>query len=183
MKPAVRKQEFPLVPLQSWIWAIPVALWAVLLLIAFGFGSHQQSPDNPVPWWVVVVFGTALAPAGLVSMLAHREACILSDRLVLSGGLFFARKLQVGELAMDQARVLDLGEHTVFKPMLQLGAFSLPGFNVGNYMLRNRRRAFCLLTSRERVLLLPLHNGKLVIVSPEKPRALLDALASRQDSA
>ena len=175
------QRKFPLAPLQPWVWAVPFALWAALLLLAFVTGSHEQSPHNPVPWWLVVVFGTALLPAGLVSGLAHRDIGIKGNALEVSGGLFFVRQVPVNELALDQARILALDEHTELKPLLQLFGFSPPGFNVGHYLLRNRSRAFCLLTSRQRVLYLPLRNGKpALLLSPEHPQALLDAVRQAQ---
>ena len=89
-----------------------------------------------------------------------------------------ASLLALGLMAFKskEAAILDLDEHTEYKPMLQLGGFSLPGFSAGHYLLRNRNRAFCLLTARRNVLLLPQRDGKLILVSPEKPQALLDAL-------
>lgn len=176
-KQAAPKQAFPLVPLQAMTWALPAILWVLLLLVAFGFGPHGQSPHNPVPWWLVVLFGTALLPAGLWSTLAHREIHLESDKLVVAAAILFARKVPVDELALDQARILGLDEHTGLKPLLQLGGFSFPGFNAGHYLLRNRSRAFCLLTSRERVLVLPLRDGKSqLLLSPAQPQALLNAL-------
>lgn len=176
MKPVTAKRDFPLAPLAPWTWPIPLGLWIVLLLFAFLGGTHEQSSSNPVPWWIVVLFGTALVPAGLLSMLAHREIRIEGGTLVVAGGLLFARKVPIGELILDKARVMNLDEHTGFKPMLRLFGVSLPGFTAGLCMLRNRSRAFCLLTTRTRVLLLPQRNGKLVLISPENPQALLDAL-------
>lgn len=176
MKPAVAKRSFPLAPVPPWTWGLLVALWVVLLLVAFLGGPHEQSPHNPVPWWVVVIFGTALLPAGLLSTLAHRDIRLQGDTLVAAGALVFARKVPVARLDLDKARILDLGEHTEFKPMLQLGGFAMPGFKAGHYLLRNRSRAFCLLTSYQRVLLLPQRDGKWLLLSPEHPQALLDAL-------
>ena len=88
------RRRFPLVPLQPWVWAVPFALWATLLLLAFVTGSHEQSPHNPVPWWLVVVFGTALLPAGLVSGLAHRDIGI-KRRKSLGKALADARSYSV----------------------------------------------------------------------------------------
>jgi hypothetical protein len=176
MKPIAPKRSFPLAPLHQGTWGLLVALWVVLLLLAFLGGPHPQSPDNPVPWWVVVLFGTALLPAVLLSTLAHREIRLEGDTLVVAAALIFVRKVPIRDLALDKARVLDLDEHTEFKPMLRFGGFGLPGFSAGHYLLRNRSRAFCLLTTRRNVLLLPQRDGKVILVSPEKPQALLDAL-------
>ena len=169
-------RNFPLAAPSPWTAWMLLVLWVVLLLAAFLGGPHQQAPHNPVPWWVVMLFGTALVPAALWSMLLHREIRIDGGTLVVAAALVFARKVRVGDLALDKARVIDLGDQTEFKPLLRLWGFSLPGFNAGHFVLRNRSRAFCLLTQREHVLLLPLRDGKSVLLSPEKPQALLDAL-------
>ncbi|MCR6495794.1 PH domain-containing protein [Thermomonas sp. S9] len=176
MKQAASKQEFPLAPMAPWTWPALLGLWALLLLFAFLGGTHVQSPTNPVPWWVVVPFGTALVPAGLLSMLAHRQISIEDNRLLVAGALLFARKVAISDLALDKARILNLDEHTEYKPMLRLFGFNFPGLTVGTCLLRNRSRAFCLLTSQPQALLLPQRNGGLILVSPEKPQALLDAL-------
>lgn len=42
--------------------------------------------------------------------------------------------------------------------------------------MRGGGKAFCLLTDRNRVLVLPLRDGSLLLVSPEQPRVLLDDL-------
>ncbi|MGX5672414.1 PH domain-containing protein [Thermomonas fusca] len=173
---AVSSRDFPPAPLHHVTWPLVLGLWVVLLLAAFLTSPHQQSPHNPVPWWLMLVFGTALVPAGLASMLAHRAITLRAGQLEVSGALLFSRRVPVTELVLDKARILDLDEHTEYKPMLQLGGFSLPGFSAGHYLLRNRNRAFCLLTARRNVLLLPQRDGKLILVSPEKPQALLDAL-------
>lgn len=170
------KREFALAPLHRLTWPLLAALWAALLLAGFLTSSHQQPPHNPVPWWLTIVFGSALLPALLLSMLAHRCIHIEGGMLVASGALIVSRKIAIRELALDKARILDLDEHTEFKPLLRLYGVSLPGFTAGYCLLRNRSRAFCLLTARRNVLLLPQQDGKYLVLSPEKPRALLDAL-------
>ena len=176
MKQAAQRRAFQLAPLQHSIWLLLVALWVSLMLVAYLGGPHQQSAANPVPWWLVVPFATALLPVGLGVTLTHRSIAIEGDRLLVAAALIFARKVPVGELDLDRARVLSLDERTELKPMLQLGGFTLPGFNAGHYLLRNRSRAYCLLTDRQRVLVLPRRDGRLLLLSPEQPQALLDAL-------
>ena len=75
-----------------------------------------------------------------------------------------------------QARIVDLAEHTGYRPMLGLNRFGLPTYRAGHYLLRNRKRAFCLLTATDRVLVLPQRDGRVLLLSPERPRELLDRL-------
>ena len=141
MKQTAQRRAFQLAPLQHWTWLLLAALWMGLMLVAYLGGTHQQSAANPVPWWLVVPFATALLPVGLGVALTHRSIGIEGDRLVIAAALVFARKVPVAELELDKARVLSLDERTELKPMLQLGGFTLPGFNAGHYLLRNRNRA------------------------------------------
>ena len=170
------KQEFPLAPLRRSAWLPLVAAWIVLMLLAYLVPDHQQPASNPVPWWLVIPFATALPVVGPWVMLLHRQVCIDGDTLEIATAIFFSRKLPVAELALDKARVLSLEEHTGFKPMLQLGGISLPGFRAGHYLLRNRSRAFCLLTTWDKALLLPQRDGKFILISPDQPQALLARL-------
>lgn len=176
MKQVPVKEEFPLAPLPRSAWVLLVVVWVVLMLLAYLVPQHQQAASNPVPWWLVIPFATALPVVGPWIMLLHRHVSIDGDQLVVAAALVFKRKVAISELALDRARVLDLDEHIEFKPMLQLGGLGWPGFRAGHYLLRNRSRAFCLLTARAKVLLLPQHDGKWILLSPENPQALLSRL-------
>src|SRR3546814_18942382 len=54
---------------------------------------------------------------------------------------FYSRKLGWGELRVQQARVVDLDEHTELKPMLKTNGTSFPGLRSGGFRLRNPRKA------------------------------------------
>lgn len=170
------KQEFPLAPLPRPAWLLLIVLWVILMLFVYLVPEHQQAASNPAPWWLVIPFATALPLVGPWVMLLHRRISIDGDKLVVEAAVFYSRKLAVSELALDQARVLNLDEHTEFKPMLKFCGVGLPGFRAGQYLLRNRSRAFCLLTAQHNVLLLPQHDGKLILLSPEKQQILLSRL-------
>ncbi|WP_242112200.1 PH domain-containing protein [Luteimonas aquatica] len=167
-------QDFPVAAPSRLSWGILLALWVALLVIAYA-QPHQQPPHNPVPWWLVVPFGLALVVIGPYILLLHRRIR-LKGRMLVAEAALHTRRVPVEELSLDQARIVSLDEHIEFKPMLRLFGFGLPGFKAGHYLLRNRRRAFCVLTDRRRVLVLPHGKGKLLLLSPEKPQALLDEL-------
>jgi len=42
--------------------------------------------------------------------------------------------------------------------------------------MADRSKAFCLITDSSRMLYLPLRDGSALVISPERPRALLEAL-------
>lgn len=87
-----------------------------------------------------------------------------------------SRRVALGELDLAYARIVDLRERTEFRPALKLMAMRLPGLGLGHFRLRDRGRAFVLLTDASRVLVLNERSGRRLLLSLDKPQALLDAL-------
>ena len=83
--------------------------------------------------------------------------------------------MNLSELRLEQARVVDLDEHHEYRSGFKTNGFDMPGFKSGHFRMRGGGKAFCLLTDRNRVLVLPLRDG-LLLLSPEQPRVLLDDL-------
>jgi hypothetical protein len=52
----------------------------------------------------------------------------------------------------------------------------MPGYRSGWFWLRDKRRAYLVLTDWKRVLALPKRDGGIVLLSLQRPEALLDAL-------
>jgi hypothetical protein len=90
---------------------------------------------------------------------------------------WYHQQIARSDLDADKARIVDLAEHLEYRPALKTNAIALPGYRVGHFRLRDwRRKAFCILTRRERVLMLPQHSGRVLLLSLQRPQALLDML-------
>lgn len=174
-------QTFELAPLpRKATWFFPAL--GVLLVIVSVLVPHTQAQTDPIPAWVITPFMAALLVAGPILLLKRRSIRIEDDILVIAATVH-TRRTPVRALDLGKARIVDLDEHDEYKPGLRLFGFGLPGFVAGHFLLRNRRRAFCLLSRRERVLVLPQRDGRLILLSPEKPQELLarlNALAQPQ---
>jgi hypothetical protein len=124
----------------------------------------------------VIMFAFAL----MALTLRRRRVRLQDGELVVHAGLHSCR-VPIASLDLAQARIVDLNEHTALKPMLKTFGASLPGYRAGHFRLRDRGRAFVLLTGARRVLVLPELSGRRLLLGVEKPQALLDALtAARQ---
>lgn len=77
----------------------------------------------------------------------------------------------------DAARTVDLDEHTELRSLVMTFGTSPPGLQMGHFLLRDRGRAFLLLTARRKVLLLPTRDGRRLLLSLEHPQRLLEALS------
>lgn len=145
---------------------------AVLLAVAVQSGV-------PLLAWVAVdagVFAYLLAGFGLGRALRRMRACI-DDRVLELRAPLQRLRVAVGMLDLAQARIVDLNREPSLRPRLKSGGVDLPGVAAGHFRGRPfSQRLFCLLTRRERVLLLPERSGRRLLLSLERPQALLDAL-------
>ncbi len=170
MKKDASTQDFPLQPLHAASWAVLVAIVAAVVVGVLFLPRHQATP---IPAWVPPLLVLSL---GVPLLALRRRRIRIAGTELCVAATFYTRRIVVDALDLERARIVDLAEHTELKPALKSNGFNLPFFQAGHYRLRNRAKAFCLLTGRERVLALPQRDGRFILLSPEKPQALLDAL-------
>ena len=120
----------------------------------------------------LVALGTVFA---LAAWLVRHPRVQVRDG-VLQVGRFPRLRAPAASFRLDAARVVDLANERELQPSLRLVGTSLPGLHAGWFWLRDRSRAFLLVTDRQRVLVLPRHEGGPVLLSLVRPEALLDAL-------
>ena len=168
-----QRQEFPVAPMSSHVWWW---LWVPMLLAIGALVPIMLMPSQtPAPWaWLAVPF--VLLVGAFLSWAIRRQRILLDNRELQVQATFYSRKLQVDAIDVDKARVVNLDEYTEYKPGLKTNGFALPGFQAGHFRLRNLSKAFCLVTDRSRVLVLPLRDGGLLLLSPTRPADLLARL-------
>jgi len=113
--------------------------------------------------------------AGAIGWSMYRRKIRIVDKALVIGVLGW-KKVPMSELQLDAAVVLDLGQHPELQPTFKLAGTSMPGYRSGWFRLRDKRTAYLLLTDWRRVLVLPKRDGKVILLSPQRPDALLDAL-------
>jgi hypothetical protein len=86
------------------------------------------------------------------------------------------RSFDVAAIDLAGARIVDLDREHSLRPMLNIVGSRMPGFRSGWFVLRDRRRAYVLTRSGNRAALLPLRDGRLLMLGVERPDALLEAL-------
>ena len=122
-----------------------------------------------------------LVLGGALTWLHGRRHIAVQGRELQVTATLYRKRVAVDALDLASARIVDLAEHTELRPLLKTSGFSMPGFAAGHFRLRDLRKVFCLLTDRSRVLVLPLRDGTLLLLSPEKPQALLQQLQELAD--
>lgn len=89
---------------------------------------------------------------------------------------FFRTQVSIAQLQLDQARVVDLAEHTKLRSLRKLRGHGLPGFRSGWYRLRNRRKAFVATADSRLLLWLPSSAGHGLLLDVRDPNGLLRRL-------
>lgn len=167
-------RDFPVAPLDRWTL---LGLWLPMTsAMAIAVGAVFWNSSEAVPRGLLFTLPFMLLVGVVLHVLLRRRRIQLEHDQLRITATMFRRQVPVSALDLDKARIVNLDEHTELKPALKTNGFSLPAFTAGNYRLRNKAKAFCLISDRARVLVLPLRDGPLVLLSPEKPRELLDGL-------
>jgi len=166
--PPVRR-EFAVAPMARTAWLLLPAIALPLVLVSM---LPPHGSLHPAPAWLAAV---ALLLAGLwLSM--RRRRILVEDGVLTVAATLYTYAIPLADLDLEQARILGLEEHTQFRPARGLNRFGTPGLRAGYYILRNGRRAFCLLTSADRVLVLPQRDGRVMLLTPQAPDAMLEHL-------
>ena len=117
----------------------------------------------------------AAVTLALVLPLWRREALFNGERLKVKS-TWYTLESPLSDFLLDQARVVDLREHTALKPLIKTNGLHLPGLMSGHFRLRDLGKAFCLVSDRAKVLALPHRDGRVWLISLEHPQAVLDIL-------
>jgi len=168
-------------------------LWIVLpLLAAFVACVYAQLYKAPAsapwievalspPWFrmggsaawsllVIAVLGIGLGAA------FFRRRVELADNVLDVRSTMYRRRVPVAQLRLDQAEVVDLQRDPRYGIRFKTNGYAMPGFYSGHFRLQGGAKGFALVTNRARVLALPVRDGSTLLLSLDRPQALLEAL-------
>lgn len=149
----------------------------VLVPIGAGVLLVGSARDGELSGLAVLGLQAAIAAIILVALLPmlRREVAFDDHRLRVKA-TWYTREAALDQFRLDEARMLDLREHTALKPLWKTNGFALPGLWAGHFRLRDGGKAFCLVLDPSRVLVLPHVDGSRWLLSLDNPRAVLSVL-------
>ena len=168
-------------------------LWVLLPLLAvLGVGMWAQLHDNrsEAPWMEVTLSppfflmggSAAWSLAVIVLMGIGLGWAFFRRRVELAGNVLdvrstlYRRRTPVADLLLDQAEVVDLSGDRRYGIRFKTNGYSMPGFYSGHFRLQGGGKGFALVTDRARTLVIPVRGGSTLLLSLERPQALLEAL-------
>ncbi|GAB3388582.1 PH domain-containing protein [Lysobacter fragariae] len=157
--------------------------WALFGLAALGvacgaavmIAQHQQTLSL-----VPVLVGAIALVAVILPILRRRRVTLAGGNLKVLAGIN-SRTVAIADLDLATARIVDLREHDTLRPFIKIFGTRLPGLCLGHFRLRDRSRAFLLVTDTSKVLVLGERSGRRLLLSLAQPQALLDALRGAAD--
>jgi membrane protein YdbS with pleckstrin-like domain len=178
--PTRRIRTLPLrrAPRSALAWLGVLAFGVPGAIIAFVLGSayREGAPAAPLVisgTFVIVV--SAIVTLWIARMTRRIAVRLDDDALTVAAGVATER-FALLTLRAHGVRTVDLDAHPELKPLLRTWGIGLPGLASGWFRLRNRAKALCVLTGRERVTVLETDDGTTLLLSLEDASALRSAL-------
>lgn len=165
------RREFNIVPPDLRLLLPLLVLSLTLGMVGIGFAAREV----PSAWSAAIVL--VLIGALIVWSVRRRQVVLDGDLLTVTAGLNTLR-VRTADLDLAAARVVDLADHPMLKPLLRTFGTAMPGYRAGHFRLRDFSRGFLLLTDSTKVLALPKRDGRMLLLSLERPQSLLDALGT-----
>lgn len=158
---------------------LPLAIIGISLALGLSGSRPMKLMEGNVALTVASTFFIALLIVVVwwfVDLLLRRHRLCAGTDGIEVATTFYKRKLTLDQLHLDQARVVNLDEHTELKPMLKTNGTAIPGFQSGWFRLRNRNKALVARAGGNRVLWIPTSAGYDLLLQPKQPQVLLQYL-------
>jgi hypothetical protein len=170
-------KDYPIIHPGKWVILMPTLVGATCLMILVTVLTIAKAPTQD--WlhaWPVL---PAVLVLPFISWHMGHRTVRLGDAGLRIRSFPWPRTLALSNIELDKAEIVDLGKRTELQPVFKAAGSRMPGYRAGRFRLRNGRWASVLVTDAKRVLLLPLRDGGLVLLSVERGEALLEAMRRR----
>jgi hypothetical protein len=147
-------------------------------VLGLAVGVLARQPEQA--FWIIIVVSALLVFAFLVlDRSKHVRFEVADGRLFVRGDIFCWR-FPLSSMNLGPAVVLDLTQWSDFKPRRKIIGTSMPGYQSGEFLLRNGRRAIVFLSDMSRVLCILMDDGKFLLLSCRDPEGLLALLVAEK---
>lgn len=165
-------------PRGALVWLVALAFGLPSVIIAFVLGSAYKEGAPAAPLLtsgIFVIVVSAIATLWILRMTRRIAVTLDEDELTVVTGVATAC-FPLSALHAHGVRIVDFAAHPELKPFLRTWGIGLPGLASGWFRLRNKGKALCVLTERERVTVLKTDDGTWVLLSLADASALRNAI-------
>jgi hypothetical protein len=129
----------------------------------------------------LVLVGALVLMGWLAWSMQHARFTVSDEGLHVHGDLY-SRMIPFKSLKLDQAAVINLNTDKDYQPKWRTMGTGLPGYSAGWFTLRNGQKGLLYVTDRTRVARIPTTEGYTLLLSVEKPEALISGLLAQRSS-
>jgi hypothetical protein len=165
-------------PRSALAWLVVLAFGVPGVIVAFVLGAawKEGAPAAPLlAAGIFVLVVSVIATLWIVRMTRRIAVTLDDDELTVGTGIA-TECFPLSALRAHGVGIVDFAAHPELKPSLRTWGIGLPGLASGWFRLRNKGKALCVLTGRERVTVLKTDDGIWVLLSLAEPSALRNAL-------
>lgn len=153
----------------AWLGLPLLVASALAPALRFYEGDPPLGPG--VHHWLIPLLILLSVP--LLGMAYRRRRIRVQGQQLQIASTLYSKRVDIAALQLEQARIVDFAEHKNQRPGGKCNGFQMPGFRSGHFRIPRGGKAFCLITDNRQVLILPLHDGNRLYLSPENPSQLL----------
>ena len=164
-------REFKVTPPDMRVPALVIGF--TVLVCAGSLFFLMRDVHGPMLVWIVAL--CALAPVIVLIAVMRRRVSFDGETLRIVAGLNQTRVAKA-QLKLDEARIVQLDASPETRIGIKTLGTAMPGYYAGHFRQIGGSRVFALVTDKRRVLVIPERDGRLLMLSLERPQALLDAL-------
>lgn len=169
-------RTFPLPPAGPFARLLPWLVGGLMPLAFVGLLATQAS-STQLPWPPLLAALVMMPLTGLaIAAAVHGREVVVHDGHLRVRRWPLPRHFELAALDVGAARVSDPQAEPGLRPMVKLFGSRMPGLSSGWFLTRGRKRAYVLSTSSRRYAVLPLRDGRLLLLGVEQPDALIAAL-------
>jgi hypothetical protein len=170
------ERRFPLPPAGLLARVLPFLVGGLMPIVFIGLVAAQGRPGE-LPWPPIVAALLMLPLTGLaIAASVHGRTVVVDDANLQVRRWPLPRRFALAQIDLAAARVAELPREPALRPLLRLFGTRMPGLRSGWFLTRGRKRAYVSTTTGDRLAVLPLRDGRLVLLGVEQPEALLAAL-------
>jgi hypothetical protein len=160
----------------AWLVVLAFGVPGVIVACVLGSAYEEGAPAAPLlASGIFVLVVSVVVTLWIVRMTRRIAVTLDDDELTVVTGLA-TQYFPLSALRAHGVRIVDFAAHPELKPFLRTWGIGLPGLASGWFRLRNKGKALCVLTGRERVTVLRTDDGIWVLLSLVDTSALRNAL-------
>ena len=135
-----------------------------------------QSPSGRPGAFLILLMLALLLLFAFIGYSARAARFVVDEEGIAIRRALYGRALSWNQVAVEDARIVDLGEEGDLKPTLRTNGIGLPGYRAGWFRLQGGERGLLFVTRSERSVAVPTTEGYTLLVSPADPDAFLASL-------